>query len=72
MRAQRRGPAGGAAAHHQCDTNQRGGCARAATSSTSAHLRATVAGRITYLSASYSRTISGVSVRVSLAGTCGG
>ena len=32
----------------------------------------TVAGRITYLSASYSRTISAVSARVSLASTCGG
>ena len=57
---------------HQWLTNQSGGCGPAASSSTRLQSAATVAGRITYLSASYSRTISAVSARVSLAATCGG
>ena len=46
---------------HQWLTNQSGGCAARATISTKAHCRATVNGRMMYLSASYSATVSGAS-----------
>jgi hypothetical protein len=47
-------------------------CAAEAKSSTKEHCRSTVAGLITCLAASYSRTFSGASARVSLTGTSGG